>query len=300
MKKTRFNFATVFSIMALLAYAFFAFMGLVYWKNGDIAIPLLLSLGGIVLILLCLYAMCRAKESRWKIGKVGQIFFGSIILIAFILAALPFTNFFNVVKNQNEIKGKIETLLTSAKNVDKAYLDYANDRIQKYEDILKLASEGKQIRPSDYNQLLANAAGENDERKIENLTKSLHRQLLPASMDSISKQRTEWIEKTNKMSVWNILLPSNINKIAKEVDNYVDNYTELSGTIRMGETVEPFTYHDINNDLGQLQEIYTKFSKPSFISILVSIFGFLIMLLPYFIAQRAMSKKVSKTGTDYE
>ena len=244
--------------------------------------------------------MCRAKESRWKIGQVGQIFFGLIILIAFILAAFPFTNYLKVVKSQDEIKGKIETLLTSARNVDKAYLDYANNRIRKYEDQLRLVSSGKHIRPSEYHQLLANAAGENDEQKIESLSKSLHRQLLPSSIDSISKQRTEWLEKTNKMSVWNILLPSNINKIAKEVNNYVKDYKELSGTIRMGETVEPFDYHDINNDLGKLQQIYTKFSKPSIIAIIVSIIGFLIILLPYFITQRPISMKESKTLEDYE
>lgn len=299
MEKSKLNFAAVFSIMALLAYAFFAFMGLVYKKDGDIAIPLLLILAGIVLILACVYAMCKSKESRWKIRNVGQVFFGVVILLLFIMAAYPFTNFFKVVERQDEIKEKIEALFTSAKNVDKAYKEYANARIQKYEDQLRLVSSGKRIRPSEYHQLLENAAGENDERKIENLSKSLQRQLLPASMDSICKQRTQWLETTNKMSVWNMLLPSNIKKIAKEVGNYVEDYTELSATIRMGENVEPFTYQDINNDLGNLKQIYTKFSKPSFIAIFVSIIGFLIILLPYFITKGPISMRESNTP-DYE
>ena len=294
MNKSKFNFAAVFSIMALLVYAFLAFMGLVYWRDGEIALPLLITIGGIALILLCLFVMCKGKESRWKIGKIGEVFFGLVILVAFIAAAFPFTNFFKVVERQDEIKGKIETLFTSAKNLDKAYDEYANDRIQKYEDKLKLVSKGKQIRPSEYKQLLAEAAGNNDEQKIANLSKSLRRQLLPTSRDSICKQRTEWLEKANEMSVWNMLLPSNISKIANQVDNYVKNYTDLSSTIRMGETVQPFAYADLNNDLGQLQEVYTKFSKPSIISIVVSLIGFLIMLLPYFVTQESLAGKKSK------
>ena len=63
MNKTRFNFAAVFSIMVLLVYAFIAFMGLIYWKNGELTIPLLLTLGGIAVVILCLYVMCVGKES---------------------------------------------------------------------------------------------------------------------------------------------------------------------------------------------------------------------------------------------
>lgn len=298
MNKNRFNFAAVFSIMALLVYAFFAFMGLVYWKDGDIALPLLITIGGIALILFCLYVMCIGKESRWRIGKVGEIFFGMIILVAFVASAVPFTNFFKVVERQDEIKGKIDTLFTSAKNLDKAYDEYVSDRIQKYESQLKLVANGKQVRPSEYNQLLANAAGSNDNQKIEGLSKSLRRQLLPASRDSICKERTEWLEKANEMSVWNMLLPSNISKIANEVDNYVQNYTELSSTIRMGETVEPFSYNDLNNDLGRIQAVYTKFSKPSLTSILISLLGFVIMLLPYLIAQRSLAGATEKKTND--
>ena len=300
MNKTKFNFATVFSLMALLVYAFFAFMGLVYWKDGQFELPILITVGGIALILLCLFIMCTGKESRWKIGKIGEVLFGLIILLTFIVSAFPFTNFFKVVERQNEITVKIENLLKSAKSLDKAYDDYAESRIQKYEDQLKLVAQGKHVRPSEYEQLLANAAGDNDNQKIANLSKSLHRQLLPASKDSICAQRTEWLEKANQMSVWNMQLPANISKIASEVDNYVDNYTELSSTIRKGETCKPFTYTELSNDLGQLRDVYTKFSRPSIVSIIVSLIVCLIMLLPYLVAQKSLAGESSKQKQNYE
>ena len=304
MNKTRFNFAAVFSIMVLLVYAFIAFMGLIYWKNGELTIPLLLTLGGVAVVLLCLYVMCIGKESRWRIGRVGEIVFGIIILATFILAAFPFTNFMKVINKQDDIKGRIDTLFTSAKNLDSAYDNYANERISKYESSLKIISSGKNIRPSEYREVLAGAVGNSDDEKIANLSKSLKRQLLPENMDTIRAERIKWLESANKMSVWNMLLPSNINKIANEVDNFVTNYADVSKNIRKGEKVQPFAYDNLNNNLGELQQIYTKFSKPSALSLIVSLVAFLIMLLPYIVAQRSLAGAISesskKTGLDYE
>ena len=304
MNKTRFNFAAVFSIMVLLVYAFIAFMGLIYWKNGELTIPLLLTLGGVAVVLLCLYVMCIGKESRWRIGRVGEIVFGIIILATFVLAAFPFTNFMKVIGNQDDIKERIDTLFTSAKNLDSAYDNYANERISKYESSLKIISSGKNIRPSEYREVLAGAVGNSDDEKIANLSKSLKRQLLPENMDTIRAERIKWLESANKMSVWNMLLPSNINKIANEVDNFVTNYADVSKNIRKGENVQPFAYDNLNNNLGELQQIYTKFSKPSALSLIVSLVAFLIMLLPYIVAQRSLAGAISesskKTGLDYE
>ena len=300
MNNKRFNYAAVFSIMALLVYAFFALMGLVYWKKGAITLPVIISLAGIGVVLGCLYVMCIGKESRWRIGRIGEVLFGLVILATFIAAALPFTNFAKVVERQEDIKGRIDTLLTSAKNLDAAYDVYVADRIQKYESQLNLVSKGKKVRPSDYKKLLAGASGDTDSKKIVNLSKSLRRQLLPDSRDSICKQRMEWLNRAQEMSVWNILLPQNINKIANEVDDYVQNYVDLSSTIRAGETVKPFAYESLNNDLGELEKIYSKFSKPSALSLIMSLIGFLIMLLPYLVAQRSLAKAISSKQTRYE
>ena len=209
-----------------------------------------------------------------------------------------------VIDKQDDIKGRIDTLFISAKNLDSAYDNYANERISKYESSLKIISNGKNIRPSEYREILAGAAGNSDDDKIANLSMSLKRQLLPENMDTIRAERIKWLESANKMSVWNMLLPSNINKIANEVDNFVTNYADVSKNIRKGEKVQPFAYDNLNNNLGELQQIYTKFSKPSALSLIVSLVAFLIMLLPYIVAQRSLAGAISesskKTGLDYE
>ena len=300
MNKTHFNFATVFSIMTLLAYAFFAFMGLVYWRNGELTYPLLFTIEGIAIVLLCVYLMCMGKESRWHTGRAAEIICGIIIFVMLLIAALPFTNFMKVVENQSDIKQKIGQLFDSATELDNAYDKYADTRIKKYESALQLVATGKAIHPSEYKELLADAAGSNDDDKIDGLSKSLRRQLLPDSIDTIRRQRTQWLENARDMSVWNMMLPTNINKIAAGVDNYVDNYTELSRTIRAGENATPFTYTALNNDLGSLQQIYTSFSKPSILSIILSVIAAAIMLLPYFVSQRSLAGAASNNKNDYE
>ena len=114
-------------------------------------------------------------------------------------------------------------------------------------------------------------------------------------MDTIRAERMKWLESANKMSVWNMLLPSNINKIANEVDNFVTNYADVSKSIRKGEDAQPFAYENLNNNLGELQQIYTKFSNPSVMSLITSLVAFLIMLLPYLIALRSTAG--NKTDT---
>lgn len=308
MEKTKFNFAFVFSIVALLGFAYFAFMGLVYWKNGDLVMPAILTAAGIVLVLVCLFVMCKGKSSRWTIGKIGEVLFGIIILGTLLAAALPFTNFFKVVEQQDKIKTEIKAMFSSAESLDSAYNAYCTDRLEAYERTLKVACKGKTVRPKDYLTLVANAGGNDDEQKVDNLVKSLKRQLTPESMDSVHQKRAEWLESTGDMSVWNLKFPNNVNVIANQVKDYSENYAKLSQKIRKGEHAEPFSYPAFSSNLQQLQSNYTTLHfPPTVLSLVVALIAFLIILLPYFITEGSLADKggnmlrIKQTGAkDYE
>ena len=115
MNRSKFNFAAVFSLMVLLGYSYLMFMGLVYWREGSIAVPLLITIGFIALVVACLVIMCMSRATRWKrIGSIGQAIFGTIILLAFIASAIPFTNFMDVVASQNRFSEEINHVLDDA------------------------------------------------------------------------------------------------------------------------------------------------------------------------------------------
>ena len=282
MEKSKFNFAMVFSLLVLLVYTFITFLGMVYWQNGKIVLPIILALGIFLLVSFCVVVMCKAKATRWKrIGLIGQIIFGCIILATFIFSAAPFTNFLYVLGHEDEVTKEINTVMESAKDLDEKYTSYANKRLDDYKARLNLVSRGKDIRPSEYEELLGIAIGDDDDEKIDRLASSLERKLLPDSLANIKIERENWLLSASNMSVWNVMMPSNIDKINKEVGKWVNNYTGLSTTFYRGEEAESFNYPQFNTSLKNLTDNYVKLHMPSILAIIVSLICFFIMLLPY-------------------
>ena len=64
MNDIKFNYAAVIALMVLLVFGYFAFMGLVYWQDGLVIKPLLITAFGIAVAVLCVYVMTESKKSR--------------------------------------------------------------------------------------------------------------------------------------------------------------------------------------------------------------------------------------------
>lgn len=287
--------------MILLAYSYFAFMGLVYWREGDIILPIILVVAFIAIVLLCLTIMCKSRATRWRrIGSIGQVVFGTIIFVAFLVSAVPFTNFLDVLAQQKKFSTEIDNVLESAQQLDTEYQDYVDQRLDNYEEALRLVSRGRDINPAEYTRLLGNAAGNSDEQKIRNLSKSLRRKLVPDSISEVQEERQFWVGSAHDMSVWNIMLPRNIAKINEQVEGWSVNYTELSDFSYAGEDTEPFEFEEFESDLTTLTKRYTKLHMPTPLAIIVSLLCFAIMLLPYFMTERDVAGRVSKGKNVYE
>ena len=287
MQKSSFNFATVFSLMVLLVFTYITYLGLVYWQQGDMALPIMLSVGLIALVVVCVFIMCKSKATRWRrIGKTGQVVFGLIVLVAFIMASLPFTNFLRVMGDSSRINEMVNTTCDKAIGIDEAYNTYVNERIDNYRRSLQLIASGKTNRPSVYQEAMGKAPGATDDKKIENLTNSLRSRLLPDSATSVINERHKWLERAKNESVMNPLTPANINKVSSCVDDWSDNYKDLSKISYMGEeNVEEFTADDFDKSLSQLTATYATLQAPSVVAIIIALVCFAIMLLPYWITE---------------
>ena len=298
----KFSFSLVFSIVVLLAFAYITFLGLVYWREGNLSIPLLMVTGLIAVVLLCVVVMCKAKETRWKnIGTFGQIFFGIIILVSFLLSSVPFTNFLRVRHDKDDISEKVNAACEAAIAMDEAYSQYVEQRITDYQDNLNLMVMGKNIRPTEYVECVAGATGNTDKEKIDALTKSLRMKLMPDSTAVVVAERQEWITNAKEVKILNPLTPANINIVDQQVNGWLDNYQELSSIRYKGEDTQGFEYSQFESKLKQLTDTYTKFRFPSIWAILIAIACFGIMLLPYFLAEGDLAaaggkKKKNKKG----
>lgn len=294
MKNVKFSLAASISCLVLLGYTYFSFMGMVYWQNGDFVKPLILSISFIILVIICLIVMCFSKHTRWrKIGTIGQSIFGFIIFIAFMLTAIPFTNFVDVIKSKSHFYEETSKVLESAKGLDGSYMEYANTRLAQYQQKLELASQGREINPSEYEELLSQAGGSTDEAKIANLVGSLKRKLIPDSIKNVQAKRLDWLTSAANMSVWNLKLPSNILKIKGEVGTWTEQYVKLSEVKYPGEEVEDFKYEVFSTNLNALSTDYTKLHRPSVFAIIISLLCFLVMLLPYWLMEKDLAGATS-------
>lgn len=282
----KFSFSLVFSIVVLLAFAYITFLGLVYWKAGNLSTPLLITMGLIAIVLLCVIIMCKAKETRWKnIGTFGQIFFGFIILVSFLLSAVPFTNFLRVRHDKDDISEKVNEACEAAIAMDEAYDNYVQQRLTNYQDNLNLIVMGKDISPTDYSECVAGAAGDTDEEKIVALTKSLKMKLMPDSTAVIVAERQKWITNAKEVKILNPLTPANINTVDQQVNGWLENYQGLSSIRFKGEETQGFEYSQFESKLKQLTDTYTKFKFPSIWAVIIAIVCFGVMLLPYFLTE---------------
>lgn len=301
MNRSKFSFAAVFSLMVLLAYSFLMFMGLVYWRGGSLGLPIGLTLGFIALVVTCLTVMCMSRATRWKrIGTIGQCIFGFIILLAFIASAVPFTNFMDVVAQKSKFNQEINNVLNSARGLDRSYEEYTERRLDNYRSRLTEISNNRDEYAAEYRQLLAGAPGNTDERKIDNLVSSLRRKLVADSVVQITRERQQWLESSADMSVWNLMLPTNMAKINEEVSNWTLMYTNISDVSYRGEHAAPFQYPEFNTELTTLTRNYTTLHAPSVLAILVALLCFAIMLLPYMLTERDVAGRVSKGTSIYE
>ncbi len=295
MQKSSFNFATVFSLMVLLVFAYIAYLGMVYWRQGDQTLPILLSISLIVVVSLCVFIMCKSKATRWRnVGRVGQWVFGFIVLVAFVAGSVPFTNFLRVLSDSDHIKQMVNTTCDKAIGIDADYEAYVDQRVANYRNSLSRIASGKANRPSDYQLCMGKAPGATDEQRIGNLAKSLRSRLLPDSAANVISERHKWLERAKNENVMNPLTPANVNKVSSCVDNWVVNYRELSKVSYQGEeNVPEFQVTAFDNSLKTLIQTYSSLKAPSIVALIIALICFAIMLFPYWITEGDLAAATS-------
>lgn len=231
--------ALLLTILSLLVFAFFAFMGLEYLLEGNHVAAVLICLGGALLLGLCIRLACWGKSTRQK-HKGFAIEIASLVVAALLLylGRTPFSQFMYVVNHEQEINTLVVEARDNASRIDTAYLDYAEKRVADYE---RLLLKGKKV----------------DRHTAELKVKSLKRRLLPEELTSVSRERREWLDQLQHVNLWNIATAKNLKHILSASDDWVNQYAEVSHLIYEGEESEPFamTSDDIKNR-------YAEFTTP--------------------------------------
>lgn len=296
----RFNWAMVLALLAVLIFSYIAFLGMLYHETTSSKTPVWIAIGILVIVSLCCFGMCYGKAERNKfLGKSVQIALGTVIFVVLVLAAIPFTNFLDVLGKSEDIKENVEEVFDYASNLDNRYAEYANSRIKDYENIL---SPEEEISGDSF--LTTRPKNEYD---YEILVKSqaLRRIILPESRQSIVEGHQQWLDNSKEMSLWNVATPDNLRKLRSVVYSWIDEYRTLSSNGFEDELFEPFIEKEFSTSIDTCTAQFTHYHFPSIIAILITFIVFGIILLPYFLTESweygvdEQNNKVDKTSKEF-
>lgn len=296
----RFNWAMVLALLAVLVFSYIAFLGMLYHETTSSKTPVWIAIGILVIVSLCCFGMCYGKAERNKfLGKSVQIALGTVIFVVLVLAAIPFTNFLDVLGKSEDIKENVEEVFDYASNLDNRYSEYANSRIKDYENIL---SPEEEISGDSF--LTTRSKNEYD-YVISVKSQALRRIILPESRRSIVEGRQQWLDNSKEMSLWNVATPDNLRKLRSVVSSWIDEYRTLSSNGFEDESFEPFIEKEFSTSIDTCTAQFTHYHFPSIIAILITFIVFGIILLPYFLTDSweygvdEQNNKVDKTSKEF-
>lgn len=289
MEKSNFNYAWVIAIIALLAYSYISFLGLIYWSQFPGTLCALIVLVIDLLIVACVRMMCKAKNSRWlRLGTLGQSVFGLFVLSLLLGSSLLFSHFAHIVSSKEEIMNSYRMTTDDAKNMSQKYDSYVAERCASYRKSLSVLK----INSPEYNEIFKNslALGLSKNDIINRCALNLELLLKGNVNDSdIEAKRETWLSDTNS-SIWNLSMPKNINDLTDSVNKWIDNYTELSSRTYTGEkNVHAFKDDSFNKNVGNLQDLCTTLTAPKWWAILLALFCFVLIILPWISTPKNMA-----------
>ena len=293
MLRSKFNFSWVFALIALLGYVFISFMGLTYTQIVPLGLSALISLVFAALVIFLVGIMCKAKATRWlRLGMIGQISIGFVVLVLLLVSSIFFTHFTKMIKEQDVIVSTYTQTIDDARKLDEKYRAYVDERCANYQTKIQNLRAGS----SYYNKMIAKPSqlGYTKAQIAKRYSETMKSFLLGDNMDELNEKRTQWLSQ-DTTTVWNINLPNNIQDVTTSVNQWLRNYEELSAKQYTLETsVQAFEDNEFNKNAEYLQNICTTVTTPSLMSILLALLCFIFIILPWLVTP----KNIASIGDD--
>ena len=222
--------ALTITLLALFVFACFSFMGMEYVTHANHRVTISVSVGAIIILGVCLRLACWGKTTRKKYkGRAVEVLSLLVVGVILYLGREPFSQYVYVINHRNEVDSLVSDALHSARNIDSIYIDYADERIDKYQDYL-------QKNKTNFTQFA---------KKMR--VNSLRRRLLPDSLKIVCKERALWMANLDTVNVWrNVGTPHNLDYLIKASESWVEQYEKVSQIIYQGEESRPFELSTAN------------------------------------------------------
>ncbi len=286
MNQSKFSLADLLTVLGALGFGFFCFLSLNFLTLGETvqsvvwATVIALILGG-----LALGAKLLKRTTReFKTCIIWEWVLLFLFVIMAFVAVFPFSHYFAVSDQKEDIKQKIISNITQAEGMFAAYESYADNRLNIYNSRLNSIVAGKSVNPSEYRSY-GFVDGTDDGTQIENKLFNLKEQLYPSNYYEMKQVDSAWLANSKKYVLnWS---PTGIvivmNTIKPEITSWIDQLIEYSSFRAQGETTKNFDYPlTFNDDTDKITELGT----PIPLSIGIALALYVLMLLSYLITKR--------------
>lgn len=298
MEKTKFSFAMVIAILAILLGAYIALMGLVYWLEGAVAESLAIIGITTIVAILSLWCVCRAKANRFKRQrKLGYYIFAPLLIISVIAISFPLGHFVDIAFSSSSLQNDFYAAKKAAENIPSTYETYKTQRIENYRSHL---NDIKADTTSSHYADFQNLPGRTDNERIDNAVNLLNSLLEVNSNAQRETEQKAWLENASKFTVWSFSTTQNIRVINNEVSKWVEEYAKQSEKTLKGENSETFKLIEFNEAITRIDSQLSSFSTPSVASIITIILFFGLVILPYILTSTSIVSATSQRTENYE
>lgn len=293
----------LFTVIALVVFGLFCFLSFNFLYLGETkqsilwVLALVLPLGFIAFVL----KLLKKTRSNFSTCHILEWVLMFLFVVIALIAVFPFSHYFAVLKQKEEIQTKITANIQQAENMFEEYELYSKNRENNYKGDLESAVRGKEISPSIYEKY-GFIKGTDDKTQIKNKLFALHAQLFPSNFLEMKQVYSKWLAKAkNTSNNWNPLgvftIVEVVNEVSINAEKWLGDLRQFSAFRAKGEASKGFDYSFSFDDV---KSKFTKLGQPTLISISLAIAMYLLMLVSYFISSRSPKSPVGKKRKESE
>ena len=293
LKQIKFSLAVVINLLAAITFGYFCFLGANFYSLGDRGTSIAVA---VIISLLLIGTSLGAKLLKQTHRNFKSRFTWEIILLVLFTVQIgyftffPFSHYFSVSENENEIKSKLNSSITQTENMYVKYEHYVNNRKSNYKAKLQSAVLLKETGVSDvdFNCLDFRLNSLSFPDQINKKIRKFRIDLLPSTFIKMKSDNSKWL--SNSKPLVNNWKPIGLVDVINNIDENSKKWkSDLITISKIRETCEGKNIDDFKYNLttNEVKMYFTKLGNPPSLSIIYAILIYVLMLLPYFFSNRS-------------
>jgi len=290
MIKSKISLADLLIVFGALGFGFFCFLSINFLTLGDTTQSIIqasiisLTLGGLAFGL----KLVKRTSGKFKTYIIVEWVLIILFLIVAVLEVSPFSHYFVVSAQKDNIQNKVVANINRAEELFLAYENYADTRLSMYKSRLNSIVAAKAVNRGDYDSF-GFVNGLDDNTQVASKMLILKAQLYPSNYSEMKQIDSTWLSNAkDDIKNWS---PLGIVTVVNSLDGQVSLWIkQLNSNSKFRAKGESQLINDFNFRISfdQVSFIFKMNSKPILLS-LSNIILFLLLLsllISYFNTER--------------